>query len=183
MFPFAYTLPDWLAVNVEMKLLGCDSETEPDYMPLLTCIASWHIGNENYSEPVLLNMVRLSPLPNIFQLLLIVIWSIIPTASSVLLTTLVAVRVLTVRSVADVSVGCFVASKLSVSVFVYVVAWFTFNASWSFTYVTVAFGVSKLSTSVLVYMLVAASDPDTVTVVDVWISVAVAEALAKKLVL
>jgi hypothetical protein len=53
------------------------------------------------------------------------------------------------RLVADVIVGCFVASKLSVSV--------------------------------LVYMLVAASDPDTVTVVDVRISVAVADALAKKI--
>jgi uncharacterized protein YneF (UPF0154 family) len=40
----------------------------------------------------------------------------------VLLTTLVAVIVLTVRLVADVIVGCLVASKLSVSVLVKVVA-------------------------------------------------------------
>ena len=47
----------------------------------------------------------------------------------VLLTTLVAVSVLTVRLVADVIVGCFVASKLSVSVLVYVVAWLASNVS------------------------------------------------------
>ena len=34
---------------------------------------------------------------------------------------------LTVRLVADVIVGCFVASKLSVSVSVYVVDWFAFQ--------------------------------------------------------
>ena len=45
-------------------------------------------------------------------------WSMIPTISMVLLTTLVDVSVLTVILVAGVIVGCFVASKLSVSVLV-----------------------------------------------------------------
>ena len=56
-----------------------------------------------------------------------------------------------------------------------------FNAILSFTYVTVAFGVSRLSTSVLVCMLVAVSDPDIVAAVDDRVSVAVADALANKL--
>ena len=68
-------------------------------------------------------MVWVSPLLNIFQLLLIVICSIMPTASEVLLISLLVVSVLTVRVVADVIVGCFVASELLVSVFVYVVDW------------------------------------------------------------
>ena len=41
-------------------------------------------------------------------------------------------------------------------------------------------GFNRLSTSVVVYMLVAVNDPDTVTVVDVRLSVVVADALAKK---
>ena len=60
---------------------------------------------------------------------------------------------LTVRLVADVIVGCFVASKLSVSVLVYVVDWFAFRSSWESTYAVVAFGASKLSVSVFVYVV------------------------------
>ena len=40
-----------------------------------------------------------------------------------------AMSLLTVRLVADVIVGCFVAGKLSVSVLVYVVDWLACNAS------------------------------------------------------
>ena len=64
------------------------------------------------------NIVWVRPLPKVIKLLLTVSWSIIPTVSMVLLTTLVAVSVLNVRLVADDIVGCFVASKLSVSVLV-----------------------------------------------------------------
>ena len=39
------------------------------------------------------------------------------------------ISLLTVRLAADVIVGCFVASKLLVSVVVYVVDWLAFNAS------------------------------------------------------
>ena len=53
---------------------------------------------------------------------------------------------LTVRLVADVIVGCFVASKLLVFVLVYVVDWLALNASWLSTYVPDAFGINKLST-------------------------------------
>ena len=65
-------------------------------------------------------MVWVSPLPKITQLLLTASWSIIPTVSRVLLTTLVAVSVLSVRLVADVIVGCFVAIKSSVCALVYI---------------------------------------------------------------
>ena len=49
---------------------------------------------------------------------------------------------LTVRLVADVISGCVVASKLSVSVLVYVVDWLAFSSSCVSTYVVVAFGLA-----------------------------------------
>ena len=50
-----------------------------------------------------------------------------------------AVRVDTIRSVDDVIVGCLVASRLYVSLLVYVVDWFAFRSSWASTYAIVAF--------------------------------------------
>ena len=64
-----------------------------------------------------------------------------------------AVRVDTIRYVDDVIVGCLVARRLYVSVFVYVVDWFAFRSSWVSTYVVVAFGVNMLSTCNIVYIV------------------------------
>ena len=64
-----------------------------------------------------------------------------------------AVRVDTIRSVDDVIVGCLVAIRLYVSVFVYVVDWFAFRSSWASTYAIVAVGVNRLSTCNMVYVV------------------------------
>ena len=70
---------------------------------------------------------------------------------------------LTVRSVADVIVGCFCDSAVNMS------DRFAFRRSWASTYYVVAFGVSRLSVSVFVYMLVAVSALHVISPEDVMV--------------